>query len=64
MDWERYVVFVEVVRQLKSEAARFLDRDKAMGAISPKQKMELRFKYLQIIHTAEGVQGFHGFCKI
>ncbi len=31
MDWERYVVFVEAARQLRSEAARFLDRDKAMG---------------------------------
>lgn len=31
MDWERYVVFVEAVRQLRSEAARFLDKDKAMG---------------------------------
>lgn len=31
MDWERYVVFVEAVRHLRSEAARFLDRYKAMG---------------------------------
>lgn len=31
MDWERYVVFVEAARQLRSEAARGLDRDKAMG---------------------------------
>lgn len=31
MDWERYVVFVEAARQLRSEAARFLDIDKAMG---------------------------------